>query len=48
LRLTGAAGTEPNHGKEITLADPTLIAVLETLVFPDANEYDYVVFRRNL
>jgi hypothetical protein len=48
IRLKGATGTEPNHGRELTLADPYGISVFETLVFPDVNEYDYTVFRRNL
>lgn len=48
LKLKGAAGTEPNHGRELTLSDPATIAVFETLSLPDANEYEYTVFRRNL
>jgi len=46
LKLRGAVGTEPNHGKELTLDDPSVISVFETLVSPDVNEYEFTVFRR--
>jgi hypothetical protein len=47
LKLQGAVGTEPNHGRELTLSDPATITVFETLVFPDANEYEFTVYRRS-
>jgi len=46
LRLIGAAGTEPNHDRELTFTDPSTITVLETMVTPDANYYDFIAFRR--
>lgn len=48
LKLRGAAGTEPNHGRELTLSDPATITVFETLTSPDANEYEFTISRRDL
>lgn len=47
LKLVGATGTEPNHGRELSLLDPATITILESLVFPDANEYEFTVSRRS-
>lgn len=39
----GASG--PNDGRELTLTDPSTISVLETLVTPDATEYEFIARR---
>jgi hypothetical protein len=46
IKLKGSVGTEPNHGKEFTLDNPTGFAIMESLTTPDANSYEFTVFRR--
>lgn len=48
LKLKGPAGTESNHGREVTFEDPASISVMEVLVTPDATEYEFTALRRNL
>lgn len=48
LKLIGPTGSEPNHGKELTFEDPLTISVMDTLVVPDATQYEFTAFRRNL
>jgi hypothetical protein len=48
LKLIGPTGSEPNHNKELTFDDPSTFSVMETLVTPDATEYEFIALRRSL
>ena len=47
LLLKGYYGSEPNHGRVLTLSDPVAISVFETLVYPDTSDYQFTVYRRS-
>jgi len=46
IKLSGSVGTEPNPNKEFTLDHPSRFSIMETLSTPDANTYNFTVFRR--
>lgn len=47
VKLTGALGTELNHGRDLTIMDPATLTVLEALAFPDPDEYEFTAYRRS-
>lgn len=46
IKLKGSVGTEPNHGRDLTILNPAGITIYETLTTPDANEYEFTVYRK--